>query len=577
MKFKFFAIFLTSTLWLPAGVNRQIEATYIQKYKNKAIFLKIPVQGLQQVVFVTDTGLRMDQRRTTTALAFKVGDQVRITDLRFKADHVRFKIASIDSRRESELVFRFPSRLDEVFSRKESFEAALSDAFTEGLHYTELDSAKEEFVQDQFEEFLKRLAKTTATSVEFAAKAVLEKDPRYLAAKKQAAESKRELQKTAEDLQQENRARRALESQLSQLRNELTGKTSELDSVRDENQRLFNRRDTLQRQVVDLKKKIQEYERQINKLGRSLDVETASKADLGNRIKALSDSIDSLRSERSSLSQKLDEVNKELDGSRKGNESLKRKLKLKQRDNTRLRGDLRALTSNKDSLEARYLATKKQREILESAAKLSAALRLEKKREERKEGLFQVADLYLHTQKVGVLEVEVPTRPGKIYPVRFSLESPDTIQFTEEERELHQKLGEELKVETAWATSSDHLQAVLRNQEPLQTVAPRETVQWSWFLSGDPAKPELVSLRVHLINSDGQKILLEPQEFFVNPRGIVSLLFEHFSPLSVLAGTLLGVVFFGLLFGFRGRSRKSLANPRPDSGHPGDYEVPKEL
>lgn len=570
MRFKFLAILLASILGFGAGVRKEIEAGYNQKYKNKAIFLKTPVRGLRQVVFVTDSGLKLDRSQVGEALAFKVGDQVRITDLDFRADQIRFKISSIDSRRESELVFLFPSRIDEEFSRQKSFEAALADAFTEGLHYKELDSAKEKFIQDQFEQVIQQFAKSTDTSVEFVTKTLSEKNPHYLAKKRQAEESRRRVQKMTQDLQRENRARTELESQLLQSRNQLARRNSELDSARRKQQRSSSQRDSLQKQVTTLQKRNQEYEHQVNELVRGLDVETASKSDLGQRVEAL-------RSERSTLSRKFNEVGRELERFRKSSKNLTEKLERAQHHNTRMRADLRALTSNKNSLEARYIATKKQKEVLENAARLSTAFHLRKRREKRKKGIFEVADLYLLTQKVGVLEVEAPTHPGKIYPVRFSFESPDTVQFTEEERKLYQMLGEKLKVETAWSTYSDRLQVVLSEPEALQSVGPREKVQWSWLFSGQPVTPERVALHVHLINTDGQKIWLEPQEFFVVPGGIVEQLREHFSPLSLLAGTLLGIVSFGLLFGFRGRSRRSSSGSLPDTRRRGDYAAPKKL
>jgi len=77
---KLFVIFFSMSLWLNAGVRREIENRYVQNYENKALFLKIPIRGRRQIVHVSDTRPTLDPGSAASPLLFKVGDQVRITD-----------------------------------------------------------------------------------------------------------------------------------------------------------------------------------------------------------------------------------------------------------------------------------------------------------------------------------------------------------------------------------------------------------------------------------------------------------------------------------------------------------------
>ena len=66
----------------------------------------------------------------------KVGDQVRITDVSFRNDPVRFKIASLETTGQGEIAFQFPRQLEQDFPQRGNFDVALEATLTEGLSYT---------------------------------------------------------------------------------------------------------------------------------------------------------------------------------------------------------------------------------------------------------------------------------------------------------------------------------------------------------------------------------------------------------------------------------------------------------
>lgn len=543
------------TLLLEAGSRREVEDRYVQYYKNKAMFLKIPIRGARQIVFVTDTGPVLDRSNAAAPLAFKVGDQVRITDVNFRGDNARFRISSVDVSRDSEILFQYPGHPGDDPQYQAAFDRALEGSFTEGLSYTEIDAAKEQFIRSQFDHLIQQFATTTGTSREYVIQAISEQNPEYRAAKTAAEEARARVQALEEELRRESAARRQGQTELTTLRRELDQARTALGALQGERDQVASERETAQQQLTqaqtrarEFENRARDYERQVGELVKNLDLHAASSETLGRRLEALT-------SERATLSERLSQVSSEVETLRRNNQQLSEQLKTTEERRSRLEGDLRALTSDKDSLQANFLETRRQKELLERTEALQSSLRLQSRLENREEGKFQIADLYLLNHKIGQFEVQVPEQPGKVYPVRFTVNSPDTVEFGEEARRLYRALGEKFQVAAEWHTSSDSLKALLLGEEPLQSLGPRESTEWRWSFTGGLDQPQRVVLRTHLVDEDGQKIMLADQEFMVNPTGVLFWLRQSFSLVSLLAGILLATGVFTVVWGLRGLSR----------------------
>ncbi|MDA2939169.1 hypothetical protein MYX75_13030 [Acidobacteria bacterium AH-259-A15] len=574
-KLQLLGLFLSLGLWLNAGVRREVEDWYVQKYENKAMFLKVPIRGEQQMVYVRNTGPVLDRRTGNLSLLFKVGDQVRITKVDFKGGSIRFQIASVDLRRESEIIFQFPQQLREGFPQRASFDAALEATLTEGLSYTDIDSAKEKFIKTEFEQLVQHLARSSNTSIDFVFRTLAEKMPDYRLLKDEANEAKSGLQKVEQALREEMKTREQVQAQLGPLKRDLNRAETGLAGLRAERDELSEEVKSLRQQIDQLRSSSGGYEHQIKKLVENLNLKEASTESLGKQVQVLNNSINSLRQDRINFSRKLDDANKQLEDLKKRNEKLSEDLKQTQGEKERLWEDFRTLTSNRKGLEAGYIETKREKEALENTALLSSSLRLERKLEKLEQGAFQMAVLYLLTKRVGTFEIEVPEYPGKTYRVRFFVDSPDTVKFSAEERKLYEVLGEKFKIETTWQSSSDNLKMVLLNTEAIQDVGSREIVEWLWLFQGEISQPERVSLIAYLINSDGRKIFLGSQDFTLKPGELLVRLRHSISPVSLLAGAVLAIAVFGLVFGFGRRSHSSTQKAPRET--PRDVVLQKKL
>jgi len=556
-------MFLTMGLWLHAGVRRDIQSSYIQNYENKAMFLKVPIRGRRQIIQVRVSGSRLDPASITDPLRFKVGDQVRITAVNFRGDSVRFKLSSLDLTRESELEFRFRQDLQDHFPQRGAFDITLKATFTEGLSYTDIESARQEFIEGEFDQFVEQLALSNNTSYDFVVTVLRDTIPDYQVLKLEADQTKSMLQKTEEDLQQEKRARSRVESEVTLLEGQLDQNRSKLDRLEGESKTLMAETDRLNHN----------YENQVKRLIETLNVKTSSATSLEAQVDVLNESIGTLRNEGLTRARQAQDLNQQMSRLEETNRALSEDLDRAQGEKRKLWDDFSVLTSNRQGLEGRYAEILKENEQLQNATLLNNSFSLKRRIERRENNEFQIADLYLLTQRIGTMEIQIPPVAGTVHLVRFTATSPDTVKFSSDERKILDILGESFQIETTWETSSANLNIVLLDKESVQSVGPRETIEWPWMFQGEVTQPESASLVVHLISSNGNRIFLGSQDLTVSPAQMMTRLRYSISPMSILAGSVAGLLVFGVLFGLRGRPQP----PSKAGTHQGPLIVQKKL
>ena len=543
-------------------VGREIRDEYVQRFENKAVFLKVPVRGLQQVVHVLDSGAKLDRGNLNQPVSFKVGDQVRIIDVNFRDKMVRFRFSSVDTTREGSLEFRFPTATQQTFRQRENFERSLASSLTEGLSYKELESAKGEFIRGQVKTLVREFATTTNTPDEVVLRTIVEDSPQYQALEREFSQIRQKNQTLDRDVSRLGRTSREQRARIADM-------TVELDRLRTQVRELERDQNLAARTRQSLEGKLKDAQVKMSELLGSLNLKAASNTELDNRMQSLSAGIESARRKRVQLSEELAQARADLNEREQANSTLTVDLKKVRDRNRRLSSELRSLTSNKDSIQSQFLQAKRQSDALEMASRLSAGLRLERSFQELEGRPLEIADLYLLSKRVGRFEIETPDHPGQICRIKFLMESPDRVEFQEEERVLFDSLGERFKIEPSWSFAGDRLRAVLMEGEAAREAKPREAVEWSWILEGEISEPERAQLRILFLNSDDQKISLDPHEFYLTPPGLMSYLIRSFSPVSLGSGIFLGLVFAGVAGLFRRRSSsKSFKPSKPSKRRP---------
>lgn len=231
-----------------AGMDRVLQEKYRRRFENKALFLRIPIRAEKHVIYVGERGLDAE-RRPGNLFRFKVGDQVRVYNISFGGEEIKFKIGSLDATKQSDVIFKFPTSLQESFP-EQVFDLTLANTFTEGLSYTDIDEAKQKFLGDQFDKMVSDLAATSNTSREFVMQALVEKVPAFASGKRELRNLEAKNGELQQQLGQLNSRIRNLELEQKQLHAENTRLRSQAEAIRSE----LNSSDTTSDPAVDIRR-----------------------------------------------------------------------------------------------------------------------------------------------------------------------------------------------------------------------------------------------------------------------------------------------------------------------------------
>ncbi len=543
---------LLAAAGLQAGISREMQNYYLRQYENRALYLKIPVHGFRQTVQV-EPRPELDGSTLGLPVAFKVGEQVRITDLNFKDEFIRFKIAAVDFSREAEIVFQFSSRLTNDFPQGGQFDRALEFTFTAGVDYKEIDAAKETFIADQFDRLIEQFATTTGTSREYVIQTISEKNPDFERNKRLLAQRDREMAGLRQQLAEAERAKNEAESGSGRLVQRVREAEAEADSLKIERNELLDERDSLRERLEETEsgsrnwqRQKQEYESRIAGLLGSLDAETGSRNELSSQVAALDTAIQGAKAERAALAGELEEARRQTAQLQEENRQKSAEVQTLEADRKKLSDDLRSLTSDRKGLNSRYLETRRKGEALEAALQLASAITL-RRQPEGAEGAALV-EVGLLDRKLATLRVEDPA--AEPFRVRFEMVSPDTVEFSEEERRLWGALAEGTSVRAVWSGASPGVQPALVEGEAQQLLAPREAAEWTFRLPSAPASSEPLRLEIALVDPDGREVPLGGLDFQARPGGLGGVL-GGLSWLTLLIGLAVGASAAFLLLALR--------------------------
>ncbi len=558
---------------LYAGVSKETETHYRTEYENRAMFLKVPVSGSTQVLYVRGTGTVAGATDPAMQVTFKVAEQVRITQVDFKDASVEFSVASLDGTRSSKLVFRFASPLNYSFSERPAFDSALRATFTEGLTFQEIDRAKKEYIQDQTKRLVRRFASTTNTSSDFVRTSMLSSDPGFKESMDRVSEAERRAKDLEQKLANETAKTRHAENELASAKIDLLDANRNATEMQKERDDLARKHGALTREVARLKEASQETQALLNSVAGKLDLQAGSNVELGKQLEALSKEIDALKTDRNRLSIRAKELGGELEAVTRERDKLSGDLKSTERRATRLQSNLNSLTSNRNSLEANFLKTKEQKENLELARELEQSISVRRSHKTENGESVQVTELYLLSQKIGEVEVQLPVDPEESCRIAYRAESPDLVQFSEDERRLYEAFGGEIQVENQWRTGPGGVEAVLLEGEPVQSIPYREKGEWVWGFQGQVGDASQVIAETYLITLGGERVLAASQDFEFNSDGVLAGVAGSFSVFSLLLGLCLGAGGYKIAASLRGRNKAT--------GRPADrqarYAAQKQL
>jgi len=549
---KFWIGFFFCVMWsvssgvLPAvaRVSQSIQDDYKRNYENKAMFLKIPIYAQKQTVQIEGRTFRSVP--DSGSPLHKVGEQMRITQVDFGGDEIKFRLAGIGSPTEAEIIFSFPVDLQENFLGRDIFDGALQSTFTEGLTYSDIEQAKTGFVKDEFERSIDQIAGATSLNRTVVLENMAPLIPGYNEMQRQRNElevkvqdlSAQIVQMNAESLKIESKLKES-ESELSRIQNTNTSMQENLDGSRSQISKL-------EAELSNAEGRAQRFEREIQNVKSSLDTEADSNRDLTQNNVELADRIRALQTdlkEQQSTNQRLsDEI-----------EDYKSEIR-------KLSSTIKTLTSNKDSIGRQYVELKEQKENLDEFVMGVNALNSRVVEEKTEDGVYSgKAEVYADNTLLGFLIWDIPSylnyNQDKSCRATFMAESIDYVKVSPEQRQLLRTLGERLKIKMSLDALSPDMSVSTEEESESREVEERENLTWNWQIRNSSTQDVSFLLALHLVNRNEQEISLFQKEYTIANTNLIRRIRSYLKPIPLAIGIILGFLLFGIVGIFRKNKR----------------------
>ena len=563
-----------------AGVSKVIQDRYRANYENKALFLKLPIYSERQYVRITGEAFRPDPP-LPVAPVFKVGDQVRVLAIDFGGDEIKFKLGAIAGTTVVELSYKFDAPLQENFPNSGVFDRALAAAFTEGLKYTEVEDAKRNFVEQEFERAARDIAANSGTNRDAVLKYVAPRLPAYQEAMREIESLENKAQDLGKQLSQSQSENRKLESdsrsqqaEITKLRTQSAGLQEKIDSSASQLARLGD-------DLRSAKGVSQNYQRELTNLQRSLKIKVDASRDLASQI--------------GELGQVMLKIQKDNDDLHNDNATLNASLEKEKADNLRLTGEnqdlqtsgrqmketISALTSKEDSLARQYLLLKQNRDNLENITLSVSNLNTRMVDATAEAGTaYEKINAYLGNVLIGSFEWRMPERLNasqeKTVEASFATESIDYVRVNPGERRILQSLGERLKLRVNLVSRVDSMEVTPEKEAATQEIGERDRAVWKWNVRNRGTEDGRLLLQAFLVNKNGDEIPLIQSEQLILSSNLVRQVRNYIQPIPLLLGVVIGSLLMGIAGLFR-RGRHAKPAGGASAKEPPGYSERKQL
>lgn len=557
-----------------AGVSREIQERYRQKYENKALFLRIPIFADRAYMLISGRTFRPERLAADVPPRFKVAEQVRVLGLDFGRDEIKFKLGAIGGPALAELIFKFDAELQEKFPNSDVFDAALQGAFSEGLKFSDLEEARRTHAQEQFERAIAEIAGASGSNRETVLGFIAPQVPAYQDAVRDVENLKKKSQELAAQIQR-------LQAENRDLQSGLRAGEAEVARLRSLSASLQEKIETTTSQLARIREDLRAaqgeragYQKEIANLQRSLRLKSDAGRDPGAQLVEIAQAAQKLQKDREELESRNNALQAELDAARAANAKLSGEVEELDADLRKMRETIAALTSREDSLARRYLDLQRTKENLETL-KLSVAGLQSQVVEERSEGALRTGkvDIFLGDVHLGVLEWKLPAfiaaQESAGAEVSFTAESIDYVRVAPPERALLQSLGEPLKVQVALAARSGAMEVTPGQSAALQTIGERDTAVWKWQVSNRGGEDARLVLAAGLINKNGDEIPLWKSDQPVLSSSVVRRIRGYLQPAGIAVGVLVGLLMCAIASIFRRPGKAAApAAARPPAAYP---------
>lgn len=390
------------------------------QYLNKTLYLKIPITSESFKAVISASRYRILSEKGKSIL-FPVGEKVRITDVDMGSREVKLKIQSLDQRRQAELRFVLSAQGD-VFPAGD-VAAVLGKFFTPGLSYADIDGAKRDYLEDQYNAFVD----AEATAADLSAAAVNDAVVRVNPAGRALGQDVHNLQSK---VQEQAAAIAALEKEKAAINAKLTALQQEKQILDSAGRDYQERNRQLQSSESDLRKQLQRKTqdldgivRSIRAAGTELGLNAPAATPAEELLQRLSQSYLQMSAGNNAYQARVKQLEGSLARAQEEVASLNTELSRNRQEQQDLAKQLDIVTTKDKTLAQQMLQLQREKSVVQSKLLSQSLLRIQVDRRRSEKTVTYTATLRLKNLDLGHIVVTAPRAVNPAEPTRFTLEN----------------------------------------------------------------------------------------------------------------------------------------------------------
>jgi hypothetical protein len=509
------------------------------RYENKTLYLKIPLttDSFKAVIAGGRYRILSEQGKTTL---FPVGEKVRLTDVNMGGREVKIKIQSLDQRRQAELRFVLSAQGDVFPSADVS--AVLSRIFTAGLSYADIEGAKRDYLEDQYNAFVESEGAAADLPPAAIHETILRANPAGRALSQDVHNLQAKVQEQTASIAALEKEKAALNSRLSSLQQEKQILDSAGRDYQDRNRQLQASEADLRRQLQRRSQDLEGITRGIRAAATELGLNASANTPPEDLLQRLSQSYLQLSAGNNAYQARVKQLEDSLAKAQADVQILNATLQKNQQDQQNLADQIQILTTKDKALAQQMLQLQREKSIVQSKLLSQSLLKVTVDRRRTEQTVVYTATLRLKNFDLGDIVVTAPLAVDPAKPTRFTLETR-----LKSAAELSGLADPDLAMLLKHLKDFPHLDIAVERRSPdldLQLIQSPErdnTTLWVW--EATPKDKQDVDLVVRFSSS----IEGEPLPIFGLPLSIPyptmeKTLVEYFQPVPIGIGVVLGML-----------------------------------
>jgi hypothetical protein len=390
------------------------------QYLHKTLYLKIPVTSDSFKAVISAGRYRILSEKGKSTL-FPVGEKVRITDVDLGGREVKVKIQSLDQRRQAELRFVLSAQ-GEVFPAGD-VAAVLGKFFTPGLSYADIDGAKRDYLEDQYNGFVEAESAAADMSTAAVNDAVVRVNPAGRALGQDVHNLQAKVQEQAAAIAALEKEKAAIHSRLTALQQEKQILDSAGRDHQERNRQLQSSESDLRRQLQRKTQDLDGIVRSIRAAGTELGLNAPPATPPEEVLQRLSRAYLQMSAGNNAYQARVKQLEGSLAQSQVEIAALNAELGKNRQEQQDLAKQIDIISTKDKALAQQLLQLQREKSIVQSKLLSQSLLRIQVDRQRSEKTLAYTATLRLKNLDLGSIVVTAPLAVDPAEPTRFTLEN----------------------------------------------------------------------------------------------------------------------------------------------------------